>query len=115
MPPWSSGLGHRPLTAATGVRIPLEVPSSPVLKNAGLLLFFEHLAVNGQKRAAMGRQSCAFAGDAIMQHEKMPGSAGRGGCQVVAKFIYFSFRALYNKGAPNAYVFQVCCWGHALR
>jgi hypothetical protein len=26
------------------------------------LLFFEHLAVNGQKRAAMERQSCAFAG-----------------------------------------------------
>ena len=26
MPPWSSGLGRRPLTAVTGVRIPLEVP-----------------------------------------------------------------------------------------
>lgn len=26
MPPWSSGLGHRPLTAVTGVRIPWEVP-----------------------------------------------------------------------------------------
>jgi hypothetical protein len=37
----------------------------------------------------------------------MPGSAGEV-LSVVAKFIYFLFRALYNKGAPNAYVFSVC-------
>lgn len=31
MPPWSSGLGHRPLKAATRVRIPSGVPYIPTL------------------------------------------------------------------------------------
>ena len=37
MPPWSSGLGHCPLTAATGVRIPLGVPNKKPLTKAVFL------------------------------------------------------------------------------
>ena len=41
MPPWSSGLGHRPLTAATGVRIPLEVPET-ALAQAGAVFYSQN-------------------------------------------------------------------------
>ena len=39
-PPWSSGLGRRPLTAVTGVRIPLEVPLKESLLSIKAREFF---------------------------------------------------------------------------
>ena len=40
LPPWSSGLGHRPLKAATRVRIPSEVPI-PLSALNGFSLFWQ--------------------------------------------------------------------------
>ena len=60
MSPSSRGLGHRPFTAVTGVRIPLGMPTARILKHASGVFF---LACIPAKKAFKGGETAHLLQD----------------------------------------------------